>query len=458
MSNSATVEIAYSRFGLGRTCNAPNLPQESARDLLQAEIDAADVSFPIASGMPTTVECFATLINFEKARQTVTSGNSPEMASQLNALGNPVAATLQNEAASRYSGVMMDAPIGFSERLVMFWANHFAVAVDKSTTVYISAGAYEREAIRPNVFGYFTDLVLAAETHPTMIYYLDNQNSTGPQSVLGRRGRTGLNENLAREIMELHVLGVGSGYSQADVTAFARVLTGWTASRNMLDDQRPFATFAFDAAMHEPGAQVILGKTYLDDGVNQGKAVLQDLTMRPETGRFIASKLVRHFIADTPPPALVTRLADTFIKTEGHLPAVYQALIESDEAWNSQRNKIRPPQEYMSAVLRATGWRPPPAVLLGCLMTMGQPLWQPSGPNGFSDTFATWGTPEGLNARMDVAALAAAQTKPLPDPRQFAETILASSLTPMTREAIARAETRTQGLSLALLSPELMRR
>lgn len=204
----------------------------------------------------------------------------------------------------------------FVERMVHFWSNHFCVSVD-APPVTAFAAAFERDAIRPHVLGRFADMALAAEQHPAMLLYLNQAQSIGPDSAAAARNpdrKRGLNENLAREIMELHTLGVRSGYTQADVTEFARALTGWTIDGM---DRGPMAggdpnRFAFRPALHEPDARTILGKRYAQDGEGQARAALLDFTQTPATATHIATKLARHFAGDDPPLALVARLAASF--------------------------------------------------------------------------------------------------------------------------------------------------
>ncbi len=300
-------------------------------------------------------------------------------------------------------------------------------------------------------------MLLAVETHPAMLFFLDNQQSVGPDSKASGQGKRGLNENLAREIMELHTLGVDGGYTQRDVTSLSRIITGWTvvAAEGRLGTP---GTFTFNRAAHEPGSQALLGVSYPDDGVGQGRAALRDLARHPATARHIALKLARHFVADAPPPELVASLAATYAKTRGDLSAVYQTLIGSEAAWNPALVKIRSPLEYFVALLRASGERPKPNAIMAALNAMGQPLWNPSGPNGFPDTVDAWASSEGLGTRIDVASLVANQTPGRTDPRRFATETLGSLLSPDTQHAIARAETKSQAVSIAFLSPEFQRR
>jgi uncharacterized protein (DUF1800 family) len=306
---------------------------------------------------------------------------------------NIVQKTYRAEALARLQRATM-ADCGIVERLVAFWSNHFCISAGKGQIARMWAGAYEREAIRPHVLGRFTDMVMAVEQHPAMLFFLDNQQSIGPDSRAGQRRNKGLNENLAREIMELHTLGVNGGYTQADVTALARILTGWTfvGQKGRLG---PPGTFVFNANAHEPGAQRLLGKTYPDDGVAQGEAALKDIARHSATARFIAHKFATHFVADDPPPALVERLATVFTKTDGDLRAMTMALLDADAAWQTPMTKMRTPYDFLVASGRLLGRIPEdPGFYLGSLSLLGQPLWTPPGPNGFADTNAAWSSPE----------------------------------------------------------------
>jgi uncharacterized protein (DUF1800 family) len=348
--------------------------------------------------------------------------------------------------------------VGFSERLVQFWSNHFCVSVAKGGMVRAAAGVFEREAIRPHVFGRFADMLWAVVSSPAMLVYLDNQQSIGPGSKAGQRRGRGLNENLAREIMELHTLGVAGGYTQGDVTSLARILTGWTVVGRE-GNLGPPGTFVFNANLHEPGDHVIIGKTYRDNGLEQGREALNGLARHPSTARHIARKLARHFVADEPPAALVARLAKTFAESDGDLQKVSMALVEAPEAWTPQATKMRSPQEFLVAAMRALARKPEAPQILGPLNAMGQQIWQPSGPNGFSDTVATWATAEGMKTRLDVAAAIARQVAPgTVDPRTIVDEILGSLASNETRQAVARAESKPQALALFLMSPEFQRR
>ncbi|MDB5564482.1 MAG: uncharacterized protein JWP84_1048, partial [Tardiphaga sp.] len=350
------------------------------------------------------------------------------------------------------------ADCGFVERLVVFWSNHFCISANKGDPARMWAGSFEREAIRPFVLGKFSDMLRAVEQHPAMLFFLDNQQSIGPTSKAGQNGKRGLNENLAREIMELHTLGVGGGYSQGDVTTLARIITGWTFAGREGRIGTP-GSFAFNANAHEPGPQTLLGKTYDDTGVTQGEAALADIARHPSTAKFIATKFAQHFVADDPPPALVARLQAVFKKSDGDLKALAIALLDSDEAWQAPLSKVRSPYEYLIAIGRVLARIPDdPGRYIVSLGVLGQPLWTPPGPNGFPDSNAAWAVPEGMKLRLDIAAQVSARIADSIDARELLDVVAGDAASSETRNTIARAETRQQALALLLMAPEFQRR
>jgi uncharacterized protein (DUF1800 family) len=357
---------------------------------------------------------------------------------------------VQNEAKVRIEAAAA-AEIGFVERLVWFWSNHFCVSADKILSM---AGAYEREAIRPHVLGRFVDMFTAVESHPAMLFYLDNGVSMGPNSVAGINRDKSLNENLAREILELHTLGARTGYSQDDVTRFANVLTGWTWIAFGVPNRG--GEFVFVKRLHEPGEQTVIGKSYPDTGVDQGRAVLADLACHPATARHIAHKLARHFVADEPPPSLVDKLAKSFADTDGNLKELAKTLIAAEESWTPARTKLKRPSEWITSALRLTGaqW------VVGRVMSgqglLGEPLWRPGGPNGFADYESAW--IDGLSQRVDIASNFAGRVADRLDPVALVETGLGPLASAETRNTVARAESRAQALTLLLMAPEFLRR
>jgi uncharacterized protein (DUF1800 family) len=358
------------------------------------------------------------------------------------------------EAKARFDSAL-NAEIGFIDRLTWFWSNHFCVSADKGQ-VRPLCGAYEREVIRVNVLGKFSDMLLAVESHPAMLMYLDNAGSIGPNSIAGQRRGKGINENLAREIMELHTLGVHGGYSQEDVTNFAKVITGWTFSPLKQDPQHG-GEFVFNDRMHEPGAQSVLSRSYDEGGYEQGRAVLLMLARHPATAKHIATKLVRHFIADVPPPALVDRLEKRFLDTGGDLKEVTKILISAPESWDAPRSKLKRPAEWIVSSLRASGMMISDVRrVINTLNLLGEPLWRPPAPKGFPDESAAW--LDGLTQRLDIANEIARRVGGMTDPETVADDALGPLASAETRQTLARAESRQQALALLLMSPEFQRR
>lgn len=358
---------------------------------------------------------------------------------------------LQNEAKARFDAAAT-ADIGFAERLVWFWSNHFCVSADKIPSM---AGPFEREAIRLYALGKFVDLLQAVESHPAMLFYLDNAGSMGADSTAGINRDKGLNENLAREILELHTLGVRSGYSQADVTSFANVLTGWTFIETGVPQHG--GEFTFLKRFHEPGAQTVLGKRYPDTGIEQGRAVLADLARHPATAQHIAQKLARHFVADEPPPSLVAKLEATFKDSGGDLKEVAKTLVTADEAWTPRRGKLKTPTLWAVAALRLTGVLPSTIIgrVLGAQASLGQALWRPPAPNGYPDTEAAW--IDGIPRRLDIANEFASHAAAKADPLALLDAGLGPLASAATRDTVTRAESRAQALTLLVMSPEFLR-
>lgn len=480
--------VALNRFGLGARGGASGDFTSAASDprgFVKAELAKPGVALLDAPGLQDTPALAKSLFDYQEevkqqrdaaAKAAVNSGDAKpagpvSMASPDTMPGAPqmqpakpapqplnvVQKVYRAEALARFQRASL-AEVGFVERLVTFWSNHFCISTNKGQPAHIWAGAFEREAIRPHVLGRFGDMLKAVEQHPAMLFFLDNQQSVGPNSKAGQNRKRGLNENLAREIMELHTLGVGGGYTQEDVTSLARIMTGWSYAGRDGRLGAPGA-FVFNTNAHEPGPQTLLRKTYEDGGLAQGEAALADIARRPVTARFVAIKLARHFVADDPPPALVARLADVFGKTDGDLKAVSIALVEADPAWQAPMTKMRTPYEYLIASGRLLARIPEePGRMLGALSLLGQPLWTPAGPNGFADTNAAWASPEGMKLRLDVAAQFASRIADTVDARELLDVVAGPAASSETRQTVERAESRQQALALLLMSPEFQRR
>ncbi|MGQ0565178.1 MAG: DUF1800 domain-containing protein [Gemmobacter sp.] len=353
----------------------------------------------------------------------------------------------------------LDAPSGFRERLVQFWADHFTV-VAKSGFAVLMPLAFADEAIRPHVAGRFADMLRAATLHPAMLQYLDQAQSVGPNSRLGRRRERGLNENLAREVIELHTLGVGAAYAQADVTQMAELLTGLSLTKD---------GFRFRPEQAEPGTETVLGVTYGGEGMDPILAVLDDIATRPDTAAHIARKLAVHFVSDTPDPGLVEGMTRAFVATDGDLGAVCRAMLDHPAAWGPDLAKARQPFDFMVAALRALGLDgarltqigdgPFRQAIYGPLAAMGQPWQTPRGPDGWPEAAEAWITPQLLAARVTWAMEVPSRLVPdLPEPVALVTRALGSGADARVAWAAARAETRAEGVGVVLASPMFNRR
>lgn len=369
-------------------------------------------------------------------------------------------------AGARFkTAVDTDKP--FFERWVRFWSNHFTVSAAKPATVAMPP-AFERDVIRRYAAGSFTEMLVASSRHPGMLTYLDQILSIGPDSALAHNPQVlppylrdkmkGLNENLGREILELHTLGVRSGYTQADVRALALMLTGWSARQQ--DAGGSSDLFRYLAAAHEPGPQTLLGKTYPDKGEEQALAALVDLSHHPATADHIATKLTRHFIADDPPPAAVARVSAAFRDSRGDLPTVAKALVRSPQAWTPQPRKFKPPEDYLISAQRALNTNAMgERVIVQLLTKMGQRPSAPAGPDGWADLEGAWVGADPMWKRLEWAAAASkGYATASADPAAIANAALGPQLTADTLKAIRAAESPAQGLAIFLVSPEFQRR
>ena len=487
--------IAAHRFGLAEPSLQPlgNDP----RGWLLAQLGPADSER--GAGLASGVQGLRRLVEYQQqqaqARRVGAGGDGMAMTSPMTSpmaeaamrsteqqFGEHFRSIVQGDVRARLLTAAVSAR-PFNERLALFWANHFTVSMAKASARGI-VGAYQREAIRPHIGGSFEALLSAAVKHSGMLRYLDNELSAGPNSrVVQRLARaprqggeggprvTGLNENLAREVLELHTLGAVSagtaqGYTQADVTEFARVLTGWRVPLRELMTQTAEANAAlphggtrFDPAWHEPGPKTVLGRSYAE-GPDALDAVLRDLARHPATARFIAIKLARHFVADDPPSALVARLEARFLQSSGDLPSVYRALVESPEAWAPQPAKLKSPEEFVVSSVRLLGLgaqafeRQPD----GGIGALGQRMLAAPSPAGWPDKAEEWLGPDAVWKRVEWATRVADRVGGRFDARDLARQSLGERLSDDTGRQIERAADGRQALALLLLSPEFQRR
>lgn len=441
----ASAIIATTRFGFAARAGDLTAVAHDPRGWVLNQLNHRPP--PLPGDLPRSSTMVARML---QARQDKRAGDGKE----ANDAQDEMRRTYLAEVGARLNAaIASDTPL--LERLVQFWSNHFTVSALRPA-VRGFVGAFEREAIRPNVTGRFSDMLLAAARHPAMGFYLDNITSIGPDSLVGQRRNKGINENFGRETLELHTLGVDGGYTQQDVEALARILTGWTIAR--LRDPDP-GTFHFVPQIHEPGAKILLGRTYAEGGVEEGEAALRDLARHPATARHIATKLARHFISDTPPQPSIDRIAKVFRDHDGDLKQVTAAVAAEQAAWERPFAKVRTPTELVVAACRAAGLTEVPAQpLVGSLRVLDQPAFVAPSPAGWPDVASAWISPESVLRRAEWCQTFAERLPDPPDPAEIAVASLGDAVPAETMEAIRRAPTRRIGLALFLASPQFQRR
>ncbi|MBT9490085.1 MAG: DUF1800 domain-containing protein [Rubrivivax sp.] len=451
-ASATSAAIAAHRFGLGEARLAP-LAADPAGWLL-AQIGPADAQRGDAlADSATALARHAEYAQQRRAARQVPAAATPDGRATEEGFVAHFRALVQADTRARLlTAATTTRP--FAERLALFWANHFTVSQAKASVRGL-VGPFEREAIRPHTGGRFETMLGAAVRHPAMLRYLDNDRSAGTDSRvaqrLKRRGGeaarvAGLNENLAREVLELHTLGVGGGYTQADVTAFAAVLTGW----------RPEG---FDPAWHQPGPKTVLGRVYTE-GPDALDAVLRDLARHPATARFVATKLARHVVADEPPAALVDRLVAAWQRSDGNLAAVATALVQAPEAWTDAAHKLKTPEEFVLASARVLqlGASAFERNADGAVGTLGQRVHAAPSPAGWPDRAAEWLGPDAVWKRVEWAHRVGERLAGRIDARAVAVASLGPWLSDGTRREIERAADGAQALALLLLAPEFQRR
>lgn len=466
MDDPAVGAIAANRFGLGGRPGELAQVGEDPRGWLAAQL-AGGAPRLEGGGLRGSADILSQALQLRRERRAARAdAASPTTdAAAVMKIAQLFRPIYVDEATQRIRAALAtERP--FLERLTYFWTNHFAVSVDKAAVLGL-AGSFEREAIRPHVLGSFSDLLLASTRHPAMLLYLDNQTSAGPDSQLAQRAlrrggerRIGINENLAREILELQTLGVAGGYTQADVTSFAQVITGWSIGGQFgrLTSGEP-GQFLFRPEMHQPGAKLVLGKRYAEDGVLQGESVLRDLARHPATAHFIATKLARHFICDEPTPESIDHLARAFRDSHGDLPSVYRALIGLRDCWKETFAKFKTPGEYIVSSLRGLQIAANFAdKSLPFFALLGQRIYAPGSPAGWPDRSADWDGAAAVMKRIEWADALGQKIGAHRDAAELAPQWLGAGLSAATHTSIARAASGAQALTLLLSAPEFMRR
>ena len=452
--------LAAIRFGTGLSPVMP--PPESASAML-ARLSAADEAaarWPIPAydaARPSRLES-RDLSRLRRDARGTPEEDAAEAAYQAGRLAI-------RTAKSRFLGAVIARQTGTTdglrERLVAFWADHFTIRARNNDGEHLVTPFVE-SVVRPHVAGRFADMLRAAILHPETLLYLDQFRSMGPNSAAAARRDRGMNENLARELLELHTVGVDGPYDQADVRELAELLTG------LVWNHEDGVHFRADHA--EPGAETVLGTTYpAVADLSVIESLLEDLATHPATARHLARKLAVHFVSDTPDDALVTALAARFEETGGDLLAVTGTLLDHPAAWTPDLHKAKPPVAFLASAFRALGVPPDwivaqddralRRILANPLAGMGQPWEDPTGPDGWPEEAEAWVTPQGLAGRIGWAMRIPRQIlDPLPDPRGFVDTALGPLADPLTRFAAEAAESRHEGVGIVLASARFNRR
>ena len=435
--------LAVNRFGLGGRPGEMTQAADDPRRWLTRQLEGPAPLPPGLAGLPPASEPLGRLRAAYRDKDKAAEQEARRYGETV--YRTEVAARLRAQVAST---------LPFRERLAGFWSNHFTVSRRRGDVTGLAC-AFEREAIRPHVAGRFRDMLGAVVRHPAMLVYLDNQSSIGPQSREGRNRGVGLNENLARELLELHTLGVAGGYGQADVTELARILTGWRVDVD--------GGYRFVRQAHEPGGKTLLGNAIPHAGRQEGERALDLLAAHPSTARHVAMALARHFVAE-PPPALIDRLSRSYLDHDGDLAAVTRSLVAADEAWVPSAGRGKTPNELVVSALRALDagdaaygdGRGEERILLD-LRGMGQAPFDAPSPAGWPDEDAAWLTPEALVQRMAWALWLGGRI-PDADAAAALDAALGPLATAATRTAVARAPSRQAAVAMLVAGPDFQRR
>ena len=444
--------IAVTRFGLGASKNEIEIASHLPKAWLLEQLTARGTKNIAFDGLASSSNAYRVAKAYRRERKAMI-GDDKAVASKK--YGKTVRSIFQAKTQARaVYAAQTETP--FHERLTRFWSNHFSVSA-RSRNTRLLAGAYEREAIRPHILGGFSDLASEAIFHPAMLVFLDNVSSIGPGSRAGQKRDKGLNEHLAREVLELHTVTPAASYSQSDVTEFAKALTGWTIGRKDSDGKMIGKT-VFSRRKHEPGVRLVLGQKYSAQGKNQARSILKNICMRPETAENIARKLAQHFVSDTPPSELVAELKGSFLNTQGNLTALYKTLVHSPYCWTESAQKVKTPEELLTSTARMIGLENTfPRRARDSYDSLAHPPFGAPTPEGWPDTAESWIGPDSMMKRIEWANELASRLPSL-DSRAFLQSALGERTFQATLEAVSRAESSKQAFILALMSPEFQQR
>lgn len=454
--SSIAAFIAANRFGFGAKQGELSSISADPAGWLHAQLNPRYAHQKAFSGTKSTADYIQQMRGMKQEKRMFKKqrADDPQAAAMLKEIMQAQAKDFMQDVALR-TRVAAKSDTPFFERIVQFWSNHFTVSSTKRQEMAI-LNDFEREAIRPHVMGSFLDMLRASTRHPAMLIYLDNQGSVGPRSMGGRMRGKGLNENLAREIMELHTLGVNGGYTQNDVTEFAKILTGWSVDAE--GDGSDASGFRFRPMIHEPGEKTLLGEIYSADGVNEGERALAAFAAHPATARFIATKLARHFIADDPPARAVNKLAVAFTRNNGNLLPVYKTLLALDETWADPLGKVKTPNDFVLSLLRVVPVDVDDRQILGAYKMLGQIPFSAPSPAGWSDKAQDWIGAEALLQRIDIAQKAADGIHSSTDPVALLEDTIGPVASAETKFAVSRAGSAAEAITILFASPEFQRR
>lgn len=502
----ANETLAAIRYGYGLT---PGGTMPGTAEGLLAQVDEGRTKKPRfpREGIAGRRETATRIISLRTAEAKAAKEGKPN--EEIRKQTQREAQRIYRQDAMARLAQAVHSPLGFYERLATFWTDHFSTSALKSLPMRMVVPLYEAEAIRPNIGGSFSQLLTASILHPAMLIYLDQDQSVGPDSAAAQKTGRGLNENLGRELLELHTLGAGSGYTQADVRSAALILTGLSVDNRALQ-------VVYRPRFAEGGSIALLGRDYDgDEGEGQDHVLmLEDLAANPKTAEHICRKLVTHFIADQPPEPVVAAMVSAWAASDGNLKDVYRAMLEHPRAWEEPGQKIKQPFDFVASGLRALGLPESNfatllrdldnrddddgpvdkamkmasdmagqvtgqgadlpnaaaaddakrragranALTLGALQRMGQPIWQPPSPAGFADQASVWLSPSQLTERITWSRTVAKTFGQKMEPSPFLEAALADAASPETRQIIAQAPNKIHGITMVLASPEFNRR
>ncbi|CDT61224.1 conserved hypothetical protein [Vibrio coralliirubri] len=444
--------VGEQRFGLG-----PRLGQTTYYSPLE-QLDKKPFVHQAIQDLPST-ESTLIKVGENRVQRMKAKGDEQQMQATKKEAQSFLRTQYRQQAQARHLQ-SVDTPYGFQERIIQFWSNHFAISVDNRKLMPLAA-SIENDVVRQHWNGNFGEMLMASSKHPAMLLYLDNQLSIGPNSKVGKRRNKGLNENLAREILELHTLGVDGSYTQQDVIALAKAISGWG-----IKFKSPDAGFRFANNLHEPGSITLLGKSYSQSGVSQGESCLQTLATHKDTAAHLVAKLCQHFIGGTP-KELSNQMVAEYLKGEGNLLPIYRLLLNSAEASKPNPNRFRPPKEWLFAVLRSADISLNEKQAFNALNNLGQPPFKPGSPAGWSDQDRDYNSPSALTQRMQVAnRLASAVIKSAKasglKPKAVVDKVIAGlygdAIDEHTQIVLNKADSAAMQLSLLWLSPQFQYR